>query len=124
MFRHKAHYKGFKRKTFEEANEARSKFQKSKSSHRQDKDEWNAEWKKDHAHLKYCWSCGSRGEPGNPITQMHATKQRFIRTREDSRRAAWVCWEEHKSYDEAQGVDVHEKMAAFVDGLIERINAI
>jgi membrane protease subunit (stomatin/prohibitin family) len=120
MIPHKPHHKGFKRKSFEEMNTARSKFQNQKSNHQKDKDRWNREWKKENASMKFCWSCGTQGEPGNPITQMHALKQRFISTEEDCKRAAWVCWKEHIAHDEAQGSDVHRKMAEFVDHLIER----
>jgi len=51
---------------------------------------------------------------------MHATKRRFIQTKDDYFRAAIVCLPEHQSYDEATGENVHAKMAEFVDGLIER----
>jgi hypothetical protein len=124
MLRHKATHKGFKRKSFEEMNAARQRFANAKSDHQKQKDIWNREWKRDHAHVKYCWSCGKL--PGGPspddvITQMHALKQRFVISRESCRRAAWVCWGEHRSYDEAQGLDVHRKMAEFVDGLIQKM---
>jgi hypothetical protein len=123
MLRHKATHKGFRRRSFEEMNAARTRFANGRSELRANKDKWNAEWKKDHAHLKFCWSCGITGgpSPDDVITQMHALKQRFITTREDSRRAAWVCWREHRSYDEAQGIDVHARMAAFVNGLIKKV---
>lgn len=125
MIRKQPWHKGFKRKSLEETVAARNKFANAKSDHQRDKDRWNAEWKKDHAHLKFCWSCGVRpdGNPDNIITQMHATKQVEIRTREDCRRAAWVCWREHRAHDEAQGLEVHAKMAAFVDKLIKKMKS-
>jgi hypothetical protein len=123
VFRKQPWHKVFKKKSFEEANESRKKFQSGRGTLRSQKDEWEAEWKRDNAHRKFCWSCGVRsdGNPENTTTMMHALKQRFITTREDCRRAAWVCWREHRSYDEAQGTDVHAKMAEFVDGLIKKM---
>jgi hypothetical protein len=123
MLRHKPTHKGFKRKTFTEVIEAKNKFANAKSDHQKDKDRWNAEWKRDNADIKYCWSCGKSGgaSPDDVITQMHGLKQRFIRTRDDCRFAAWVCWGEHRRYDEAQGLEVHRMMAEFVDSLIVKI---
>lgn len=86
-----------------------------------DKRRWNAEWKAEFKHIDHCESCGRPDGPGeSKLTQMHGLKQRFITTREGCYRAAKVCWGEHRPYDEATGPDVHERMAAFVDGLIER----
>jgi hypothetical protein len=126
MLRHKPTHKGFKRKTRDEMYAARKRFQSAKSDHQLEKEKYNAEWKEDHKHLKFCWSCGVRadGNPDNVITQMHGLKQRYIRTREDCRFAAYVCWREHKDHDEAQGVEVHLKMAEFVRGLIVKIKAL
>jgi len=70
--------------------------------------------------IESCESCGT----SYGLSIMHATKRRFIVTREDYFRAAIVCLKEHQSYDEATGENVHEKMANFVDGLIERRNRI
>jgi hypothetical protein len=125
MLRHKPTHKGFKRKSFSEMLDARKRFQSAKSELRKQKDIWNAEWKKDHADIKFCWSCGKSGgpNPGDVITQMHGLKQRFATTRETCRFAAWVCWGEHRPYDEAQGIDVHQKMADFVRGLIAKIQS-
>jgi len=66
--------------------------------------------------LSQCESCGTRFN----LTIMHATKRRFIQSREDYFRAALVCQPEHQSYDEGTGENVHERMAEFVDRLIER----
>lgn len=86
---------------------------------------WNAEWKEEMKHITWCESCGRPDGPGDrKLTMAHALKQRFITTEEDCKRAAKVCWGEHRSYDEATGEDVHEKMREFVDGLIAKRNAI
>ena len=66
--------------------------------------------------IQHCESCGT----SYGLSIMHATKRRFIETRDDYFRAAIVCLPEHQSYDEATGENVHAKMAEFVDGLIER----
>jgi len=66
--------------------------------------------------IQHCESCGT----SYGLSIMHATKRRFIKTRDDYFRAAIVCLPEHQSYDEATGENVHAKMAEFVDGLIER----
>jgi hypothetical protein len=126
MIKKQPWHKGFKRKTPEQAVAARRKFADGKSELRLQKDKWNDEWKRDHAHVKFCWSCGVHpdGNPENTITQMHALKQRFCTTREACRRSAWVCWREHRAKDEAQGKDVHAKMAEFVDGLIRKMSRI
>lgn len=87
------------------------------------KRKWNAEWKRDFAHIQFCESCGKPDGPGDAkLTQMHSLKQRFLTTREGCRRAAKVCWGEHRSYDFATGENVHKRMADFVDGLIEARN--
>jgi len=64
--------------------------------------------------IDYCESCGT----SYGLSIMHATKRRFIQTKDDYFRAAIVCLPEHQSYDEATGENVHEKMATFVDALI------
>ena len=82
---------------------------------------WNAEWKRAMAHIVWCESCGvPDGFGDQKLTQMHATKQRFITTREQCHRAAKVCWGEHRKYDEGTGENVHQRMADFVDSLIEK----
>ena len=63
-----------------------------------------------------CESCGT----DQWLTKMHATKRRYVVTREDYFRAALVCWPEHLPYDEAKGPEPHKRMAAFVDGLIAK----
>lgn len=67
-----------------------------------------------------CESCGTTYQ----LTTMHATKRRFINTREDYFRAALVCWPEHVAHEEATGENVHQRMADFVDGLIQRRQAM
>lgn len=92
-----------------------------KNSLQAQKREWNAEWKRDFAHITWCESCGIPDGFGDAkLTQMHAEKQRFITTREGCRRAAKVCWGEHRAKDEATGDDPHGEMAKFVDDLIAR----
>lgn len=82
---------------------------------------WNAEWHDDMKDIVWCESCGQPDGFGDAkLTQMHAVKQRFITTEEESKRAAKVCWGEHRSYDFATGENVHERMAEFVDSLIQR----
>lgn len=93
-----------------------------RSNRSRERQRWDRElkaWLQKHL-PEQCESCGT----SYGLTVMHATKRRFIRTREDYFRAALVCWPEHQSFDEGIGADVHEKMAAFVDGLIEKRNGI
>ncbi len=73
-------------------------------------------------HVQFCESCGQRetSDPMTRLTQMHATKRRFITTEEQSKRAAKVCMREHKLYEEATGENTHERMEAFVDALIAK----
>ena len=66
--------------------------------------------------INYCESCGT----SYGLSIMHATKRRFIETKADYWRAAIVCLPEHQSYDEGTGENVHERMAEFVDKLIEQ----
>jgi hypothetical protein len=116
-------YKGFKKKTIEEVREIQKKRRKVRrvggSSLKQDKIRWNNEWKEEHKHITWCESCGNPDGPGDAkLTQMHALKQRMIVTEEDCKRAAKVCWGEHRPKDEATGPDTHLRMAEFVDNLI------
>ena len=83
------------------------------------KRKWNAEWHKEFEYIHWCESCGQPDGIGDSrLTQMHAVKQRFITTEAECKRAAKVCWGEHRKFDFATGENVHEKMAGFVDNLI------
>lgn len=85
-----------------------------------DKRRWNKEWHEEMKDVTWCESCGTPDGYGDAkLTMMHAVKQRFITTEEQGKRAAKVCWGEHRAFDFATGNDVHEKMAEFVDRLIE-----
>lgn len=134
MIKHKPHHKGFRRKTSEEiAAQAARRMEKSlergikpkvKNTRTSQHDIWEKEWKAEHRHITWCESCGRTGgpDPDSKLTMMHALKRNKIGSKPEDevqyKRAAKVCWGEHRKYDEAQGSDVHERMAAFVDHLI------
>lgn len=137
MIRHRDHHKGFKRRTPEELAErqrkrdekaeARGAVPRSKNARTLQHDIWEKEWKEEHRHIRNCESCGqgeNYSDPDSRLTMMHALKRNKIGSgqadRADYMRAAKVCWGEHRRYDEATGPDVHERMADFVDGLIEK----
>ncbi len=132
-FKHKDHHKGFKRRTPEEiAEKAARRTEKAlergviphlKNARTLQHDIWEREWKGSHPKPYCCESCGEPerwDDPESRITMMHALKRNKIGSKIEDRsdyfRAAWVCWREHKSYDFATGLDVHQKMADFVDG--------
>lgn len=84
------------------------------NQHFKDKRKWHTDLKKwMEANLPpICENCGS----GFGLTIAHATKQRFIRTREDYFRAALLCLECHQDAE----FGTHERMAEIIDGYIER----
>ena len=120
MLERKPHHKQLQRSTKPQKSKASLKPQ-GKNQLGILKRQWNAQWKKDFAHIRWCESCGvPDGFGDDKLTQMHAEKQRFITTEAQCRRAAWVCWREHYSYDFAVGDNVHQRMADFVDALVAR----
>lgn len=66
--------------------------------------------------IQWCESCGTT----YGLSIAHATKRRFIKTRSDYFRAAILCLPEHQKLDEATGPNPHERMAEFIDRLIEQ----
>lgn len=66
--------------------------------------------------IEWCESCGTT----YGLSIAHATKRRFIKTKQDYFRAAILCLPEHQKLDEATGENPHERMAEFIDLLIER----
>ena len=83
---------------------------------------WHRELKRhlfEHLGIQRCESCGTTWA----LSIAHATKRRFIRTREDYFRAAVLCLPEHQKLDEATGDDPHGRMAMFIDALIANRNA-
>jgi hypothetical protein len=68
--------------------------------------------------ITYCESCSTT----RFLTVMHALKRRFILTKEDYFRAAVICQPEHHfwEYGDSQNPGTHDRMAAFVDRIIEQ----
>lgn len=64
--------------------------------------------------IDHCESCGTT----YGLSIAHATKRRFIQTKEDYFRAIILCLPEHQQLDEATGDDPHGRMARFVDEII------
>ncbi len=119
MLPRKPHHKQLTRKPMKRGTKQMRKI--GKNALGISKREWNNEWKEQMKDVVWCESCGNPDGFGDAkLTQMHATKQRFITTREDCFRAAKVCWGEHKKYDFATGDDPHGEMAKFVDDLIAK----
>jgi len=136
MIKKQPYHKGFKRRTADEVAERaarrtakaleRGAIPHTKNARTLQHDIWEREWKDEFRHIKNCENCGKpeTGDRDSKLTMMHALKRNKIGShpehRADYMRAAKVCWGEHRPYDEATGVDVHQKMADFVDGLIAK----